>query len=209
MRRTLTAALAALVATVMGLTLAGSPAHAKPLKTRSLATVLTSDNNTFDRNRRDFDIATEAVLAVLRAKPDSPVGVLADGTQPLTAFLPTDQAFRVLAEDLTGRHLRSERRVFTTLVSTLGVETIETVLLYHVVPGARVPRRAAQQADGATLATAAGIPLGVNVTRRPPRVRLIDQDRDSRNARVVRFDINKGNRQIAHGIDRVLRPVDL
>ena len=41
------------------------------------------------------------------------------------------------------------------------------------------------------------------------RINLIDADRNDRNPRVVKFDINKGNKQIAHAIDRVLRPVDL
>jgi hypothetical protein len=45
--------------------------------------------------------------------------------------------------------------------------------------------------------------------RRHASVRLIDADRNDRNPRIVRFDINKGNKQVAHGIDRVLRPVDL
>ena len=41
------------------------------------------------------------------------------------------------------------------------------------------------------------------------QIRLQDQDRNSRNPRVNVVDINKGNKQIAHGIDRVLRPLDL
>lgn len=62
--------------------------------TRSLAGVLTRDTGGFDRNSRDFDVLTAAVLAVLDAKPNSPVKVLADGTVTLTAFVPTDVAFR-------------------------------------------------------------------------------------------------------------------
>jgi hypothetical protein len=45
--------------------------------------------------------------------------------------------------------------------------------------------------------------------RRHKRIALIDADRSDRNPRINRFDINQGNRQIAHGIDRVLRPVNL
>ena len=41
------------------------------------------------------------------------------------------------------------------------------------------------------------------------RVTLVDADRNDRNPAVVKFNINKGNKQIAHAIDRVLRPVDL
>ncbi len=50
-----------------------------PAGHRSLAAVLTADGNRFDRNWQDYDIVTEAVLAVLAAKPDSPVGLLTKG----------------------------------------------------------------------------------------------------------------------------------
>ncbi len=40
-------------------------------------------------------------------------------------------------------------------------------------------------------------------------IRLRDKDYNSRNPRVKVIDINDGNMQIAHGIDRVLRPMDL
>jgi uncharacterized surface protein with fasciclin (FAS1) repeats len=185
--------------------------HHPKLGKTSLATVLTSDRNTFDRNSKDFDIVTEAVLAVLAAKPKSPVGVLTDGSTALTAFIPTDQAFRLLVQDLTGKHLRSEKKVFQT-VAGLGIDTVETVLLYHVVPGATITKKAALRSDGAVLATAQGGTVKVDVVcARGHRriVKLIDKDTNDRNPRVVAFDLNKGNRQIAHGVDRVLRPLDL
>src|SRR3954454_9251645 len=94
---------------------------------RSLAKVLTSDGNRFDRNARDFDVLTEAVLAVLKAKPSSPVSVLTKGRQRLTAFAPTDQAFRFLVYDLTGTWKVRERNVFKA-VASLGIDTVETVL---------------------------------------------------------------------------------
>lgn len=65
-----TATTAALGMAAVGL--AAAPASAAPT---SLATVLTSDKNTFDKNSHDFDVVTEAVLAVLAAKPGSAVGV--------------------------------------------------------------------------------------------------------------------------------------
>jgi uncharacterized surface protein with fasciclin (FAS1) repeats len=178
------------------------------LGTRSLAAVLTRDTGGFDRNGRDFDVLTAAALAVLKAKPDSPVKVLTDGTVALTAFIPTDAAFRQLAREVSGkRKLPSERRAFAT-VAGLGIDTVEAVLLYHVVPGATITKRAALRSDNARLTTAAGAAIKVDV-RWWKKVYLIDADRSDRNPRVVVFDINKGNRQIAHAIDRVLRPVDL
>ncbi|GAA0811540.1 fasciclin domain-containing protein [Spirilliplanes yamanashiensis] len=180
--------------------------------TTSLATVLGKDRSGFDRNPRDFDVLSAAVKAVLTAKPNSPVKVLADGKTRLTAFLPTDRAFRVLVRDITHqRYLPSERAAFNA-VAGLGIDTVENVLLYHVVPGATIDKRAAAKADGAKLTTALGPQLTVDVRRywhRTVSVKLIDADRSDRNPRVVKFDINKGNRQIAHAIDRVLRPIDL
>jgi uncharacterized surface protein with fasciclin (FAS1) repeats len=128
---------------------------------------------------------------------------------PLTAFLPNDRAFRRLAADLTGHWYRSESRVFNELASRLGVDTIESVLLYHVVPGATITYRQARRSDGATLNTAlSGATIRVHVVR-CARVRLVDADRNDANPTVVRRNLNRGNVQIAHGINRVLRPVDL
>lgn len=209
----LTGSIAALAAAATVFATVGpvGAANAAP-KERSLVKVLTSDGNHFDKNKGDFDIVTEAALAVVKAKPDSPVAVLADGSVKLTAFVPTDQAFRHLAKDLTGKELRSEKRIFNTLVRAAGVDTIEQVLLYHVVPGAKINAKKALKADGAELTTAQGATITVKVRKgQKPRITLVDQDRNDRNPRVVlsKVDINKGNKQIAHGIDRVLRPVDL
>ena len=40
-------------------------------------------------------------------------------------------------------------------------------------------------------------------------IKLVDADPDDANPYVIKADINKGNKQIAHAIDRVLRPVNL
>jgi hypothetical protein len=195
-------------ALIAGAGLAAPPATASS-GDRSLAALLTADGNTFDRNARDYDVVTEAVLAVLAAKPTSPVGVLADGSVPLTAFLPNDQAFRFLVKDLTGRWVRSEKAVFEA-VAGLGIDTVETVLLYHVVPGVTITKAQARRSGGATLTTAQGGTIRVRVPfRSVPLVILKDADRNDADPFVVRFNINKGNPQIAHGIALVLRPADL
>jgi hypothetical protein len=175
--------------------------------TRSLAAVLAKDGSGFDRNWNDFDIVDNAVTAVLTAKPGSAVGVLADGSVALTAFLPTDRAFRHLASDLTGKHYTSESAVFAD-VASLGIDTVEAVLLYHVVPGATITYRQALGADGAALTTASGGTVTVDVVGRC-FVSLVDADPTDRNPFVVRPNLNKGNLQIAHGISEVLRPLDL
>lgn len=179
--------------------------------TRSLAAVLTADKKGFDHNSKDYDVVTAAVLAVLAAKPNSPVKVLADGNTAVTAFIPNDGAFRALVADLTKKNIRSEKAIFNT-VAGLGIDTVETVLLYHVVPGATVTYSQAKKSDGAKLTTAQGGTVTVDVRRyhcSPTRVYLLDADKNDYNPRVVKADINKGNKQIAHGINRVLRPIDL
>ena len=189
--------------------LPAAPASAAPGQ-RSLAKVLAADGHHFDHRWGDFDIADKAVLTVLKAKPNSAVGVLADGSQKLTAFLPTDRAFRRLVHDLTGKKPRTERATFNRLVKATGVDTIEEVLLYHVVPGATITYAQAKRSDGAALKTALGPTVRVNV-RKHGRIALVDKDPNDANAVVKRSarDINRGNLQIAHGISRVLRPADL
>ena len=136
--------------------------------------MLAKDGHHFDRNWGDFDILDKAVATVLAAKPDSPVAVLADGSSPLTAFLPTDRAFRRLVHDLTGKRPHTERGTFRRLATAVDVDTIETVLLYHVVPGATITYRQAKESDGAALKTAAGPVVQVNV-RRHGRIALQGQ----------------------------------
>ncbi|MET1133748.1 MAG: fasciclin domain-containing protein [Aeromicrobium sp.] len=186
-----------------------APASAAPGQ-RSLATVLAADGHGFDRNGRDFDILDRAVVTVLKAKPDSPVAVLANGKVRLTAFLPTDAAFQRLVGSLTGKKPATERAAFTRIARLVDVDTLETILLYHVVPGATITAAKASKADDAKFTTAAGPKLAVNV-RRGGAIYLRDKDHDAKNAMVIPAlaDLNKGNRQIAHGINRVLRPVDL
>lgn len=208
-RRTLTRAVGSgLAAAVLSTGLVAAPAQAAH-GTTSLAEVLAADGNRFDRQWDDFDIVEKAVYRVLRAKPDSPVAVLADGDTALTAFVPTDRAFRRLVRDLTGHTLHRERGVWRAVKSVADADTLEAILLYHVVPGATITYWQARQADEARLTTALGAKIRVNVIG--TTVRLRDRDRDDLNPQVIKRlkNINKGNEQIAHGINRVLRPIDL
>jgi uncharacterized surface protein with fasciclin (FAS1) repeats len=176
--------------------------------TKSLASVLLKDtkpngNPSFDNNGKDFDILTAAILGVLDAKPSSSVGVLTDGTVKLTAFLPTDKAFERTGADL-GLSAKNEEKLAGKYVKTLGVDGLEQVLLYHVVPGAKINAATAAKSDGAALTTAQGQKITVNVTK--DGIFLKDRNSKVDNPKVIITDINKGNRQIAHGISRVLLP---
>ncbi len=206
-----TAAVLGLAAATVAPAASASASKPAPLGNRSLAEVLTSDGNKFDRNWYDYDIVTEAVLAVVGAKPNSPVKVLTDGNVPLTAFIPNDRAFQVLVRGLTGTWPRTEQATFDA-VASLGIDTVETVLLYHVIPGATITKKAAVKANGAVLTTAQGGTFTVKVyNRHVPIIELRDQDPNDVNPFLNprALDINKGNKQIAHGIVFVLRPLNL
>ena len=181
----------------------GTASAGEPSGTRSLAEVLTADGNQFDRNWYDYDIVTEAVLAVIAADTDanSPVRLLANGTVPLTAFIPNNRAIQVLVKDLTGRWVHDEAAVLSA-VAGLGIDTVEDVLLYHVVPGATITSREAVSANGAQLTTALGPTIGVRVLSRwVPLIQLRDQDPDDVDPFInpFAFDINRGNAQIRTG----------
>ncbi|GAB2859376.1 fasciclin domain-containing protein [Nocardioides pacificus] len=198
-------------AALAGSTLGVAPAQAadesaRKAGNRSLATVLAADSG-FDRKWTDFDIVEQAVLTVLDAKPDSAVKVLTQGGTRLTAFVPNDRAFRRLAHDLTGKRFHSEKSVFNAIASVADVDTLETVLLYHVAPGKTLNSRRVVALNNKEVTTALGSKLTVRV--RGGKVFLNDADRNDPNPRVVALDINKGNKQIAHGINLVLRPIDL
>jgi hypothetical protein len=220
--RTIAGAIAASALVAVGL---AAPAQASP---GSLAEALGVDPSTagsgpYDRDWYDFDIVREAAEVVLAAKPSSPVGVLAQGSTPVTAFLPNDRAFQVFEYSLTGTWERSEEKVFEGVVAaaaTLGdpVDVVETILLYHVLPDVAVDSatvlslKRAPVADR-TLTMANGGTVTLNVlSSRPswPLVVLRDQDPNALNPTLVRskLDIRAGS-QIAHGISLVLRPLDL
>lgn len=173
----------------------------------SLATVLKVGQSKFDRDFADFDILTRAAETVLAAKPDSSVSLLADGSVDLTVFAPTDKAFMNLASALTGKKVKTEAAAFKA-VAGLGVDTVEQVLLYHVVPGAPILSQDALKANGAKLQSAVdGKTIGVRVTSKPAII-LRDYAPALANPSVIlsKVDINEGNKQVAHGINGVLLP---
>jgi len=206
MRLSLKRGLAGLAA--IGLVFAAAPvaANAETAGTNSLAAVLDVSNQAFDRNNADFDILTAAVVAVLEAKPSSPVSVLADGSVALTAFIPTDGAFRKLVRQLGVANWRtmSEADVFAA-VAGLGIDNVETVLLHHVVVGPAIDLKTAVGAGGAVLTSAANQPLRVDVGT---SLRLLGSAAPFWNPSVslARTDINSGNLQLAHVINNVIVP---
>ncbi len=217
MNKRTTARLASVAAgalAITGLGAAGAaPDAAAAQGNRPLVKVLGADGTGFDRNAHDFDVVEAAVLAVLAEKPDSPLAAITKGKQRLTVFLPTDGAFRRLVKDLTGQTPKREQAVFKRVAAAAGdIDTLETVLLYHVVAGKTLtsPKVVAAAEQGASVETAAGASFGVRADGNG-RIRLADADRDDKDPRAIPrlLDVNRGNKQVAHGINRVLRPLDL
>jgi uncharacterized surface protein with fasciclin (FAS1) repeats len=186
-------------------TTAISSANANTLKLNPLSEVLDLGNVKFDKNSGDFDVFTSVFLDVWIANSKSPVSAITDGNVKLTAFVPTDRAFRKLVKDLTGKNLKSERAVANAVMS-LGAKTVEKVLLYHVVLGDPILSPAALQANGAQLSMASGETVGVTVNG--TTIKLTDKSASSKDALVLlnKVDINQGSTQVAHGINRVLFP---
>ena len=184
-----------------------SPAQAEEeaLKTMPLTEVLNLPRASFDDNLGDYDIFTQLFMDVWGALPESAVSAISQGDVALTAFVPTDRAFRKLVRHLTGSASKNEEALAAAAMS-LGAETLEKVILYHVVVGNPILSPAALEANGSVLNTAAGQTFRVKVEG--TKITLIDKSKKHKNAVVLlsKVDINKGNKQVAHGINQVMLP---
>jgi hypothetical protein len=220
--------LAAAAGGVMAATLAAPAANAStplpPIQPNSLAAFLTGPANggAFDSNPYDWDIVTQAIVAVVGSDSDknSVLRAAFDGTTPVTAFLPNDRAFQVLAAEQGAKtsffnyNAGTEQAVFGAVAAVAG-DKLESILTYHVLAGATVNKAGALQSDNAQLTMANGGKVTVDVlSKRWSLIKLRDADTDDRDPLIIprRFDLNANagkNAQIAHGIDAVLRPINL
>ncbi len=205
MRKTLLVGLAAALGAIAVAPTTASAA-AKPTLAQILLSDAAKDNaKGFDARWYDYDIVTQAVLAF----PDL-TAAASDPNASLTVFLPKDYAFFRLAKQL-GAPAGNEEATFNWLVANVGLPTIKNVLMYHIVPGAKIPAAAALQSDGAQLGTLLSPDAKITVdVRSGNRIKLIDLDTNDRDAYVIQTDIGgEAANGYAHGIGRVLRPVDL
>lgn len=205
--------IAAAAATALAVPSASAQSDSKSL---TIADVLLADDkgsgqaNVLDRNWRDYDLVTAAVLAV---GANDLVPAAANKDAALTVLAPNDQAFRLLARDLTKRPMHTEQQVLDAL---LAVEagapgTIKTVLTYHIVPAKLGPTQVLNS-DNAQVTTLGGGTFAVDViNKRVAFVQFVDGDPNARNPFLNK--VNVGGGELAngyiHGIDRVLRPIDL
>ncbi|MFC3688004.1 Ig-like domain-containing protein [Aquipuribacter hungaricus] len=172
----------------------------------SLAEVLGADTSgpeqPKDADGEDFDLVWAAVQRVLAEKPGSPVAVLTDPTAAVTVFLPDDDAFRAGLPALLPGRVANEKAAATRMRS-LSVAQLETLLLDHVVVGATVVSADVARMDGQQVTTAAGTVLTVSVGE--AGIRLLDAD--GAVVAVVdadRVDVNLGQVQVAHVIERLI-----
>ncbi len=205
---------ASLALTALAATAVAPAAQAAPLGTRSLATVLSVNPNAaakFDHNWSNYDILRDTVNAILKAKPTSAVGTLAQGNVAATCFIPTDRAFRDFARQAfpKAHGYPNEKSVFTALATKTpgGIDTLEAIVLYHCTAAGTIDSSAALKANGVTLPMLNGGTTKVIVHHH--RISLRDRGLMYANPTVVQADINKGNKQIAHGINHVLLPANL
>ena len=215
-KRALAALGIAAAASVLASTVSvGASAKVDP-KTLSIADVLLADDagsgqaNVLDRNWRDYDLLTAAVLAV---GASDLVPAAANKSAALTVLAPNDQAFRLLAHDLTKKPMRNEQQVLDALlaVEAAAPGTIKAVLSYHIVP-AKLGPAAVLASDNVSVTSLGGGTFTVDViNRRAAFVQFVDGDPNARNAFLNKINVGGGElaNGFVHGVDRVLRPLDL
>lgn len=174
----------------------------------------TDPATTSDGNPYDFDIVTKAALVT---GADQALA----GLDKFTLFAPNDRAFEVLANQLglLGKNYRygatvDETRVFNAIAGAAqaGKVDLTNVLLYHVVPNAKLTGKAVLSGPFTQRVTMAnGDSLRVTVLSRSakyPVIVLGDRDGKLLNDLVVRskIDVIQTPNTVVHGISDVLLP---
>ena len=135
-------------------------------------------------SRRIATAVAVAAIAGTTTLVGAPAQAATLGSRPLAALLPATDKFD----------------------NNPNIDTVETVLLYHVVLGDPIQAYQARRANGAVITTAEGGTITVK-TRGKYDIQLVDADPLGANPWVVYYDVNVGNNQIAHGISQVLLPI--
>ncbi len=129
------------------------------------------------------------------------IGTLDDHTQSLTVFAPTNAAFGQLAADLGFDGDTSDVSAVTNfLVTNVPVETLNTVVTYHVAAGAL---RDTDIANAGSVTTIQGGDIGAGNLPM-----LMDKEPDLTDPTLIATNIEAEN-GVLHVIDRVLIPIDL
>lgn len=215
----------ALVAT---LGMAVTPAAAKGDKPLSKVII---DGN-YDSNGRDFDILAALVQEALTFNSDSPLKVITNGSTKVTVFAPDDTAFKNFARTVTGKSKISEKEAVVAILETVSVNPakdeegesgtgtsepagpaptvsdLEGLLLGHMVDGT-ITAKMLLKPKYKKVTTKVGTKIKVLVKKpksNSPKIQLKNGLPSFKNPKVVKTDINKGNKQIAHAISQVYLP---
>jgi uncharacterized surface protein with fasciclin (FAS1) repeats len=173
----------------------------------TLADFLLADGDMFDTDQTDFDIVTQALLVCSNTGSDFDlVAAASDPSASLTAFLPTDKAFRILVEDVYGVAIKDEAELFAAIAAELGCGTIEDVLAYHIAPMEILAADVLAKEEGDTVMTVlTGATFSLAFKGRG-QIRLVDNEPALRDPILRDFDIMADN-GVAHVLDRVLLPI--
>lgn len=191
----ITAAVAALV--LVG-PIAPANAHGSATPTGSIVdvAVAASGGGTPDNNPYDYDLLVQALGATGLAS------VLSDTSRQFTVFAPNDRAFLRLVTDVTGATPASEAAALTTITTTLSVEQISGLLLYHVVPDRSLGAVEVLLSKSLTMANGGVV--------KPRFTTLRDENTALRDPRLILKSLNiRASNGVLHGIDRVLVPAAL
>ena len=173
---------------VASATAAAAPATAAPAAkagTTSLAEVLGADGQTLDKNWQDFDIVEAASTPSWTPSRTAPSAWSPTARPALTVFVPTDAAFRSFVKSIKGYAPATEEKTLKQVVKIAGsIDTVETILLYHVVAGKTLTSPKVLAAEGEKIKTAQGGAFRIHVGK--AGVFLVDKDRDAANPYVVR-----------------------
>ena len=171
----------------------------------AVSTVINIEEFGLDSNLADFDIFTMLALDVMGKRPNSRIWRMADGFFPLTAFVPTDRAFKKLVKSLTGVSYDRERKIYEAARS-LGTDKLNQIILYHFVFGDPLLAEDVLAANGNLLTTPRGATF--RVVYDGTLLKLRDKDRNRINPRVIldRVNLNEGNNHVIHPINGVLIP---
>ena len=196
-KNTITVITAAVAALILVGPVAPASAHGSaPTGSIVDVAVAASGGGTPDSNPYDYDLLVQALVATGLAP------VLSDTSRQFTVFAPNDRAFIRLVTDVTGVAPASEAAALTTITTTLTLEQISGLLLYHVVPDRSLGAIEVLLSKSLTMANGGIV--------KPRLTTLRDENTALRDPRLILTSLNiRATNGILHGIDRVLVPAAL